>query len=74
MSGTAELFDVNSCQKLTQVNLGDWGHLIGFSPDGATFLSGGSSFVVYSSKTGKPISQFNLLGNQVKSFLWTSHG
>jgi WD40 repeat protein len=37
------------------------GTLLGFSPDGKTFLVGGTTFVVYSSDSGKPLATLDLL-------------
>ena len=69
----AELFNVDSCQKMATIDLGDGGHIIAFSPDGSTLLTGGSSFRVYASKDGKLLHEFKLLGDDyVRKFGWSN--
>jgi WD40 repeat protein len=62
-----DLFDLDSGKNLTQTR--NSGVVLGFSPDGKTFLVGGQAFIVYSSTGGKPLFTNDLLGSHAqKSF------
>jgi WD40 repeat protein len=59
-----DLFDLDSGKKLMQTR--NPGVLLGFSPDGETFLVGGQAFVVYSSANGEPLFTNDLLGTHAQ--------
>lgn len=70
LPGGVGLFDATNGRLIAQIDLAPWGHLIGFSRDSKTFLVGGSPFVIYSSATGAPERQFDLLPAPVTSDRW----
>jgi len=59
-----ELMDLAG--KREPIALPDEGKLIGFAPDGKTFLSGGRKFTVYSAETGKAVVSFDVVGEDGK--------
>ena len=55
------LYAMSTDQQIAHIPLAKWGHPIGFTPDGKTFLVGGSEFVIYESESGKKVRSLTLL-------------
>lgn len=55
------LYDMGTGQEVARIKLAEWGHIVGFSPDGKTLLVGGSEFVIYDSENGKKVRGLKLL-------------
>lgn len=55
------LFDLKDGKEVTRP-MNPKVHVLGFSPNGKTFLVGGRNFVVYSSDSGEPLITHDLLG------------
>ncbi|HLK61465.1 MAG TPA: WD40 repeat domain-containing protein [Chthonomonadaceae bacterium] len=57
------LYDLNTGKEIARIKRVEAGLMLGFAPDSQTFLFGGSTFVVYSAKTGKALRRLNLSGS-----------
>jgi WD40 repeat protein len=55
------IYDMGTGQAIARINLAEWGHVVGFSPDGKTLLVGGSEFVIYDSENGNKVRALKLL-------------
>jgi WD40 repeat protein len=55
------IYDMGTGQGIARFNLAEWGHVVGFSPDGKTLVVGGSEFVIYDSENGKKVRGLKLL-------------
>ena len=55
------IYDMGTGQEIARIKLAEWGHIVGFSPDGKTLLVGGSEFVIYDSENGKKVRGLKLL-------------
>ena len=64
------LYDMTTGAAVARLALPEWGHMISFSPDGKTFLTGGSEFKVYDAATGGELRTLKLLGEVGSSFGW----
>ena len=64
------LYDMNTGKELARIELAQWGHVIGFSPDSKTILVGGKEFVIYDSENGRKISSVKLLDDVSFSHDW----
>ncbi|MBC7815754.1 MAG: hypothetical protein IAG10_02520, partial [Planctomycetaceae bacterium] len=41
------IYELNTGNEIARIDLAKWSHLVGFSPDSATLLVGGSEFLIY---------------------------
>jgi hypothetical protein len=55
------IYDLGTGQEIARIELAEWGHVVGFSPDGKTLLVGGPKFVIYDSENGKKVRGLKLL-------------
>jgi hypothetical protein len=55
------VYDMGTGQEIARIKLAEWGHVVGFSPDGKTLLVGGSEFAIYDSENGKKVRGLKLL-------------
>ena len=64
------LYDMATGAEVARLALPEWGRMIGFAPDGRTFLTGGAEFVVYDAATGDRVRSLKLPGVAGASFGW----
>ena len=64
------LYEMGTGKEIARIKLAEWGHIIGFSPDGKTLLVGGPEFVIYDSANGKKIRSLKLLDDVSFSHDW----